>query len=183
MCFVRDLDEDKEVLKTCLIENKLNQEETNIYGLGAKHENRLLPANLTINEAHNETHTGTFKKQFLRVVESTMVDYRSWKSDIKDSRLQTNDYLKEQLGDAWMIPEDGRIPLSFSREVLEELPDAALKNAIRYISAFNGRMKRCHQLLFHIVDYDLVWVGTLYIDLVSRQDLEDTLCVYFLKLL
>lgn len=82
------------------------------------------------------------------------LDYRSWRSPLGDSPLQRHLFLMEGLGDAWTIPDDGRIPLSFSREILEELRTDQLRDVVSYIGKFRDKMARSNDLRFNIVDYD-----------------------------
>jgi hypothetical protein len=85
---------------------------------------------------------------------SGTLDYRSWRSPLGDSPLQQHLFLTEELGDAWTIPDDGRIPLSFSRETLEELRTDQLREVVSCIGTFRDKMARSNDLQFNIVDYD-----------------------------
>jgi hypothetical protein len=92
----------------------------------------------------------------------SMTDYRSWRSPLENSPLHQHSFLTEQLGDAWTIPDDGRLPLSFSREVLESLGPDQLRLAVSYIGKFRDRMARSKEQRFHVIDYDGVGGNIAY---------------------
>jgi hypothetical protein len=94
--------------------------------------------------------------------EKSTPDYRSWRSRLEDSPLHQHSFVTEELGDAWTIPDDGRLPLSFSREVLEDLGPEELRSNVFYISKFRDRMVRSSDLCFYIVDYDTFARHTIY---------------------
>jgi hypothetical protein len=93
---------------------------------------------------------------------TSLVNYRSWRSPLEASPLKQYSFLTEELGDAWTIPDDGRIPLSFSREVLEGLSSDQLRAAVSYISKFGQKMARSSDLRFHVIDYDGVGGNIVY---------------------
>lgn len=86
--------------------------------------------------------------------DNSSTDCRSWRSRLEDSPLHQHSFLTDELGDAWTIPDDGRLPLSFSREVLEGLSPDQLRTTVSYISKFRDRMARSNDLRFHVIDYD-----------------------------
>jgi hypothetical protein len=86
--------------------------------------------------------------------ENSITDYRSWRSPLENSPLHDHSFLNEELGDAWTIPDDGRLPLSFSREVLESLRLDQLRLAVSYIGKFRDRMSCSNEQRFHVIDYD-----------------------------
>ena len=88
------------------------------------------------------------------------IEYRNWRSHLADSPLQHNELVQKVLGDAWMIPEDGRLPLLFSREYLETLSSHDLEKQLPLLAAFRDRMKTDAFVDFKIVDdYSPSWVG------------------------
>lgn len=90
----------------------------------------------------------------IREEENSITDYRSWRSPLENSPLHDHSFLNEELGDAWTIPDDGRLPLSFSREVLESLRPDQLRLAVSYICKFRDRMSCSDEQRFHVIDYD-----------------------------
>lgn len=82
----------------------------------------------------------------------SLIEYRDWRSPLAESSLQHKPLIKETLGDAWMIPEDGRLPLLFSREYLETLSDAQLDKYLPVLAAFRGKVKTNAFVDFKIVD-------------------------------
>lgn len=70
------------------------------------------------------------------------ISYLDWDSSIKASSLQGNRYVQEQLGDIWMIPDDGRLPLRFSRNILEELSPQLLQVRSRELADFGSQMTK-----------------------------------------
>jgi len=94
--------------------------------------------------------------------ENSITDYRSWRSPLENSPLQGHSFLNKELGDAWTIPDDGRLPLSFSREVLESLRLDQLQLAVSYIAKFRDRMTCSNEQRFRIIDYDGVGGNIVY---------------------
>jgi hypothetical protein len=91
-----------------------------------------------------------------------MIDYRSRRSPLETSPLHQHSFLTKELGDAWTIPDDGRVPLSFSREVLEGLGSDQLRAAVTCIGKFREKMARSNVLRFHVIDYPARGGNILY---------------------
>ena len=81
-----------------------------------------------------------------------MMEYRDWGTPLVDSHLHKNELLQKELGDAWTIPDDGRLPLRFSRPILEKLSKSDIENLIPQLSNFRDKMARDAFVDFKIVD-------------------------------
>lgn len=89
----------------------------------------------------------------------SLIDYHNWRSPFANSQLQRNSLVQEELGEAWLIPEDGPLPLNFSRKYLEALSDDALARLLPVLAAFRDRKKPDSFVDFKTVDYTpLHWV-------------------------
>lgn len=81
-----------------------------------------------------------------------LIHYRDWNSPLADSSLYGNQTLKRELGDAWTIPDDGRLPVKFSREYLEKLKGNILVYQISRLVSFRDQVKSDDFVDFKIVD-------------------------------
>jgi hypothetical protein len=81
-----------------------------------------------------------------------IVDIRDWSSPLADSPLYHNQTLRRELGDAWTIPDDGRLPIMFTRDSLEKLSNSALESRIPDLVTFRDRVKRDAFVDLKIVD-------------------------------
>lgn len=96
------------------------------------------------------------------VEDNSIADYRSWRYPLENSTLHRYSFLTRELGDAWTIPDDGRLPLSFSREVLEGLRQDQLRTTVSCLCKFRNRIARSKALRFHVIDYDGVGGNMVY---------------------
>jgi hypothetical protein len=87
-----------------------------------------------------------------RVKKYETIPYRDWDSPLASSPLHQNEFLQKELGEAWTIPDDGRLPLTFSRTTLEQLEPELLEDRIRSIAKFRDDMKRDAFVDFKIID-------------------------------
>lgn len=80
------------------------------------------------------------------------VPYLDWRTPIQNSTLYENHQLTEQLGDAWMVPQDGRVFLRFSRDFLEQLDHDTLTGTCQILAEFGAQMRNNRFLDFRIFD-------------------------------
>jgi hypothetical protein len=81
-----------------------------------------------------------------------MIEYRDWSTPLADSFLHKNHLLQKELGEAWTILDDGRLPLRFSRDALEKLGPSDLEKLIWQLSNSRDRMQKDAFVDFKIVD-------------------------------
>lgn len=80
------------------------------------------------------------------------IRYRDWSSPLADLNLHNITLLRKELGDAWTIPEDGRIPLSFSLEHFEDLNTTDIEKRLPLLAVFKNKMKRDDFVNLKIMD-------------------------------
>jgi len=87
-----------------------------------------------------------------RTTKIDLVDIRDWSSPLAGSPLYHNQTIWRELGDAWTIPDDGRLPIMFTRDSLEKLSNSELESRIPDLVTFRDRVKRDAFVDLKIVD-------------------------------
>jgi hypothetical protein len=87
-----------------------------------------------------------------RTTKADLVPIRDWKSPLADSLLYQNQTLQRELGDAWTIPDDNRLPIEFCRDTLEKVRPTELEYRISNLTAFRDRVKTDEFIDLKIID-------------------------------